>query len=321
MSICFFFFFFQAEDGIRDGTVTGVQTCALPIFIAENTARLGKTLFTEKKGGDPVTLLSTADERDEAEWLANEFARRAADGDVAYEGMAILYRTNAQSRPLEEAFRFRGIPYRLIGAISFYERREVKDLLGYLRLIANPADDEAFLRVVNVPRRGIGDASLALLGRAAAGWQKPLLEAARRGRRSRIPTRRRAPAHLSSATSLRPPSSRPWTRIRTSPASRSLPRTWPRDSSGRSSRSRVWRMDCFRSVARPNSRAASKRSDDCVTWVSRARAKGCISHGRARGIATAGWSSRRHLAFSTRCRRRLWSSGVRRPPGSLCAPR
>ena len=149
-------------------------------IIAENTTRLGKTLFTEKKGGDPVTLLSSADERDEAEWLANEFARRAADGAVAYEGMAILYRTNAQSRPLEEAFRFRGIPYRLIGAISFYERREVKDLLAYLRLIANPADDEAFLRVVNVPRRGIGDASLAVLGKAAAGWQKPLLEAARR---------------------------------------------------------------------------------------------------------------------------------------------
>ena len=149
-------------------------------IIAENSARLGKTLFTEKKGGSPVTLLSSADERDEAEWLANEFARRATDGDVAYEGMAILYRTNSQSRPLEEAFRFRGIPYRLIGAISFYERREVKDLLAYLRLIANPADDEAFLRVVNVPRRGIGDASLALLGGAAAAWQKPMLEAARR---------------------------------------------------------------------------------------------------------------------------------------------
>src|SRR5947207_4907672 len=81
---------------------------------------------------------------------------------------------------LEEAFRFRGIPYRLIGAISFYERREVKDVLAYLRLIANPADDEAFLRVVNVPRRGIGDASLAVLGKAAAGWQKPLLDAAKR---------------------------------------------------------------------------------------------------------------------------------------------
>src|SRR5437667_2753746 len=146
---------------------------------AENTARLGKTLFTEKQGGAPVILLSTADERDEAEWLANEFARRAAEDDFAYDGMAILYRTNAQSRPLEEAFRFRGIPYRLIGAISFYERREVKDLLAYLRLIANPADDEAFFRIVNVPRRGIGEASLAVLGKAAAGWQKPLIEAAR----------------------------------------------------------------------------------------------------------------------------------------------
>src|SRR5207302_1693250 len=83
---------------------------------------------------------------------------RAADGDMAYEGMAILYRTNAQSRPLEEAFRFRGIPYRLVGAVSFYERREVKDVLAYLRLIANPADDEAFARIVNVPRRGSGDA-------------------------------------------------------------------------------------------------------------------------------------------------------------------
>src|SRR5438046_820084 len=148
-------------------------------IIAENTVRLGKTLFTEKQGGAPVILLSTADERDEAEWLANEFARRAAEDDFAYDGMAILYRTNAQSRPLEEAFRFRGIPYRLIGAISFYERREVKDLLAYLRLIANPADDEAFFRIVNVPRRGIGEASLAVLGKAATGWQKPLIEAAR----------------------------------------------------------------------------------------------------------------------------------------------
>jgi len=147
--------------------------------IAENATRLGKTLFTATKGGDPVTLLTAADERDEAEWLAKEFSRLAADGDIPYEGMAILYRTNAQSRPLEEAFRFRGIPYRLVGAVSFYERREVKDLLAYLRLIANPADDEAFLRVVNVPRRGIGDASLSLLVQAGATWRKPLREVAR----------------------------------------------------------------------------------------------------------------------------------------------
>ncbi len=147
--------------------------------IAENAARLGKTLFTAKQGGDPVILLTAADERDEAEWLAAEFSRLAGEGDIPYEGMAILYRTNAQSRPLEEAFRFRGIPYRLVGAVSFYERREVKDLLAYLRLIANPADDEAFLRIVNVPRRGIGDASLSLLVQTAGTWRKPLLEVAR----------------------------------------------------------------------------------------------------------------------------------------------
>src|SRR5256885_16277620 len=102
---------------------------------------------------------------------------------MAYEGMAILYRTNAQSRPLEEAFRFRGIRYRLVGAVSFYERREVKDVLAYLRLIANPADDEAFARIVNVPRRGIGDASFPPLVRTATQWGKPLLDAARAAER------------------------------------------------------------------------------------------------------------------------------------------
>src|SRR3989440_85548 len=151
--------------------------------IAENARRLGKTLFTAKQGGEPITLLTAADERDEAEWLAAELARRAAADDVPYEGRAVLSRTNARSRPLEEAFRFRGIPYRLVGAVSFYERREVKDVLAYLRLIANPADDQAFLRVVNVPRRGIGDASLAQLVRAATQWQQPLfLTAAAAGR-------------------------------------------------------------------------------------------------------------------------------------------
>ncbi|HEY6808243.1 MAG TPA: UvrD-helicase domain-containing protein, partial [Gemmatimonadales bacterium] len=147
--------------------------------IAENAERLGKTLFTETQGGEPVVLLTAADERDEAEWLATEYARLAADTDLPYDAMAVLYRTNAQSRPLEEAFRFRGIPYRLVGAVSFYDRREVKDVLAYLRLLANPADDEAFLRVVNVPRRGVGEASVVALVQAGARWGRPLLEVAR----------------------------------------------------------------------------------------------------------------------------------------------
>jgi DNA helicase-2/ATP-dependent DNA helicase PcrA len=111
--------------------------------------------------------------------VARELERRSAAGDWQYPEMAVLYRTNSQSRALEEAFRRAGIPYRLIGAISFYERREVKDLLAYLRLVANPADDEAFLRSVSVPRRGLGETSLATLGRQAVQWGKPLLETAR----------------------------------------------------------------------------------------------------------------------------------------------
>jgi DNA helicase-2/ATP-dependent DNA helicase PcrA len=147
--------------------------------IAENVGRIGKTLRTRRQGGESLTLLAAADERDEAEWVVRELERRRAAGEWALEEMAVLYRTNAQSRAFEEAFRRAGIPYRLIGATSFYERREVKDLLAYLRLAANPADDEAFLRAVSVPKRGLGDTSIAVLQEAALRWQRPLLEAAR----------------------------------------------------------------------------------------------------------------------------------------------
>ncbi len=147
--------------------------------IARNTGRLGKTLRTVRPGGVPVVVLAAADERDEAEWVARELTARERGG-VAWHGMAILYRTNAQSRALEDAMRRAGVPYRLVGAVSFYDRREVKDLLAYLRLVANPSDDEAFLRAIGVPRRGIGDASLAELVAQARTWQMPLLAAAAR---------------------------------------------------------------------------------------------------------------------------------------------
>jgi DNA helicase-2/ATP-dependent DNA helicase PcrA len=147
--------------------------------IAENSGRIGKTLTTRRRGGETVTLVAAADERDEAEWVVRELQKRSSAGDWQFREMAVLYRTNSQSRALEEAFRRAGVPYRLVGAISFYERREVKDLLAYLRLVSNPADDEAFLRAVSVPRRGLGETSLAALGQAAAHWKKPLLETAR----------------------------------------------------------------------------------------------------------------------------------------------
>ena len=147
--------------------------------IAVNAGRLGKTLHTRRPGGDSIVVLAAADERDEAEWIARELQRRHADG-LAYAECAILYRTNAQSRALEDALRRGGVPYRIVGSISFYDRREVKDLLAYLRLIANPFDDEAFLRAISVPRRGIGDASLAVLAGYARQWKLPLLAAAGR---------------------------------------------------------------------------------------------------------------------------------------------
>ena len=147
--------------------------------IAENSGRIGKTLTTRRRGGEPVTLVTAADERDEAEWVVRELQKRSAAADWQYREMAVLYRTNSQSRALEVAFRNAGVPYRLVGAISFYDRREVKDLLAYLRLVSNPADDEAFLRAVGVPRRGLGETSLATLAQAAAQWGKPLLETAR----------------------------------------------------------------------------------------------------------------------------------------------
>ncbi len=147
--------------------------------IANNAGRIAKTLRTRRPGGESIIVVATADERDEAEWIARELERRVADGAVHAE-CAVLYRTNAQSRALEEALRRSGVPYQIVGATSFYDRREVKDMMAYLRLVANPADDEAFLRAIGVPRRGVGDAALASLSAQARQWSVPLLAAAAR---------------------------------------------------------------------------------------------------------------------------------------------
>jgi DNA helicase-2/ATP-dependent DNA helicase PcrA len=149
--------------------------------IAENKDRKGKTLRTDNAVGERLTLVECADERDEADWVAAEInARMADDGSLKLKSFVLLYRTNAQSRSLEEALRREGMPYRVIGGTRFYERREIKDALAYLRLVANPAADEAFLRIVNVPKRGVGDASLARLAEYATAQGIPLLLAAER---------------------------------------------------------------------------------------------------------------------------------------------
>jgi DNA helicase-2/ATP-dependent DNA helicase PcrA len=166
----------RLEENYRS---TSPILAAANAVIANNRGRLGKTLHTSRPGGEAITVLAAADERDEAEWIAAELGRRERAG-IGYVGMAVLYRTNAQSRALEEALRRAGVPYRIVGAISFYDRREVKDLLAYLRLVANPSDDEAFMRAIAVPRRGIGSGSLAELAAQARQWEKALLATAER---------------------------------------------------------------------------------------------------------------------------------------------
>ena len=147
--------------------------------IAENLRRKGKTLRTENPEGERITLVEAADEADEAEWIVAEMQARMTDNpELNPRDFVVLYRTNAQSRPLEEALIREGMPYRIVGGTRFYERREVKDAMAYLRLVANPVADEAFLRIVNVPRRGIGDTSVARLAEWASEQGKTLLQAA-----------------------------------------------------------------------------------------------------------------------------------------------
>ncbi|HEU4455607.1 MAG TPA: UvrD-helicase domain-containing protein [Longimicrobium sp.] len=149
--------------------------------IAENTKRKGKTLRTDNAAGELLTLVEAADELDEAQWVAEEIvARRTDDPNLALKHFVILYRTNAQSRAVEEGLRRERLPYRVIGGTRFYERREIKDAMAYVRLVANPAADEAFLRIVNVPKRGIGDTSVARLAEWASARGLPLLAAAQR---------------------------------------------------------------------------------------------------------------------------------------------
>ena len=150
------------------------------VVIAENTGRRGKTLRATREGGDPVTLISALDDRDEADAIADEIVARRARFGEPLGGVAILYRTNAQSRTFEESFRRRALPYRMVGAVRFYDRREIKDLVSWLRLVANPSDDEAFRRAIAAPKRGIGETTVEMIAIAAADAGVPLLEACRR---------------------------------------------------------------------------------------------------------------------------------------------
>ncbi|MHB8719043.1 MAG: ATP-dependent helicase [Candidatus Dormibacteria bacterium] len=135
--------------------------------IRHNADRAAKKLWTETGGGEPVRLISVYDEQEEALAVAAEIQMLIGSEGHSLSDIAVLYRTNAQSRAFEDVLLRRGIPYRLVGGLRFYERREVKDVLAYLRLISNPRDAVSFARVVNVPRRKIGDRTVAEVERLA----------------------------------------------------------------------------------------------------------------------------------------------------------
>jgi len=145
--------------------------------IAKNPGRPEKRLWTERQGGPRITVYEAYDEDEEAEFVAREIERLIARGKVRPGDCAVMYRTNAQSRALEDVFVQRGLPYQLVGAFRFYERREVKDMLAYLRVIHSPFDSVSLDRIINVPPRRIGKKTLGALHRWATQLGLPIYTA------------------------------------------------------------------------------------------------------------------------------------------------
>jgi len=140
--------------------------------VKQNAGRKVKELWTDRTGGDTVRLVVLDNDRNEALWVTTTMQQQAVSEGRTYREFAVLYRTNAQSRAFEEMLRAQRIPYTVVGGVRFYQRREIKDLVAYLRVIVNPADDVSLRRILNVPRRGIGKTSEEkLLAHAMAGGQ------------------------------------------------------------------------------------------------------------------------------------------------------
>ena len=176
------------EDAFEDTTVVLLEQNyrstqnvldAANAVIAHNLGRHPKRLWTDADRGEPITWYRATDEDDEARWVVREIGRLAADGH-ALSDIAVMYRINAQSRALETALNGEDLPYQVLGATAFYDRREVRDALAYLRAVVNPADEVSLKRVLNVPRRGVGDRSVERLDAWAAAGGLPFSEALRR---------------------------------------------------------------------------------------------------------------------------------------------
>jgi DNA helicase-2/ATP-dependent DNA helicase PcrA len=148
---------------VLDQNYRSTQTIldAANAVIANNASRRPKHLWTEQVGGELLVRYQAEDEHDEAAYVAHEIQRLADTEGHRFSDVAVFYRTNAQSRVVEEAFVHAGIPYRVVGGLKFYDRREVKDALAYLRALTNPDDEVSWRRIANTPKRGVGDTSVA----------------------------------------------------------------------------------------------------------------------------------------------------------------
>ena len=167
--------------------------------IKHNSMRKEKTLWTTAEAGAPISYGRYDNEYEEAQGIAADIHRQVKDG-MSYSDFAILYRTNAQSRVFEEKLIYEGIPYRIIGAVNFYARKEIKDILCYLKTINNSADDIAIKRIINIPRRGIGQTTFGRISDYAFSQEMPFYEALRRV--DEIPGCTRASAKIHSFVSL-----------------------------------------------------------------------------------------------------------------------
>ena len=155
---------FKLEQNYRS-TQTIVQ--AANSLIEKNREQIRKAVYSEKAKGEPIGVFNAYSDVEEGEIVANKIAQLRLRQGYGYDDFAVLYRTNAQSRIFEEALRKRSIPYKIYGGLSFYQRKEIKDVISYFRLSVNPNDEEAFKRVINYPARGIGDTTLNKIVAAA----------------------------------------------------------------------------------------------------------------------------------------------------------
>ena len=168
---------FKLEQNYRSTqTIVNAANCV----IEKNQRQIRKKSFSAADEGDPIRVIKAYTDKEESALLASDIYTTVRTRGVQYSDVAVLYRTNAQSRALEEALRSRNIPYKIYGGMSFYQRKEIKDMLAYVRLVVNPRDDEALRRIINTPARGIGDVTIGRIAGAAAANGLSMWEAVSR---------------------------------------------------------------------------------------------------------------------------------------------